>query len=106
MVEQTTDPKMPAVKPLTPEALQALQDNPSEGQQIIRARLIVDEINHFDESLPLPLIQGLLSPSVSDFFIQVTAPDKIPGAKAHYLHTSYIREVVLLDALPGSEAAQ
>lgn len=109
MAELATDPKLPAVKAkslkevTTPERLQYILEHPSDEYARVSVRLIIDEVNHYDESLPVEVVRGLLSPSVPDFFILIKGIKQIPREKAHYLHTSYIREVLLLDELPEQE---
>ena len=83
-----------------PERLQYILENPADEYQRMNVRLIMDEVNHYDETLPVEVVRGLLSPSVPDFFILIKGIKQIPREKAHYLHTFYIREVLLLDELP------
>jgi hypothetical protein len=114
MEDKETDPKLPVVKArpapnfekmTEPERLQYILENPNDEYQRVHVRLIIDEINHYDEGLPVEVVRGLLSPSVPDFFILIEGIRQIPREKAHYLHTSYIREVLLLDELPAQESA-
>jgi len=101
MVEDQATAPLPVVKARSvPERLQYILEHPSDEYQRMNVRLIVDEVNHYDETLPVEVVRGLLSPSVPDFFILIQGIRQIPREKAHYLHTSYIREVLLLDELP------
>lgn len=61
-----------------------------------------DGIRSYSERLPITLLRGILDPNVADFFIPIegSARLKPPRAKSHWLHTSQIREIVLLDELP------
>lgn len=100
-IETETDPRLPALT--TPERLQYILLHPKDEYQRVNVRLILDEANHYDEHLPVEVVQGLLNPTVADFFILIKGTNPIPRSKGHYLHTSYIRECVLLDNLPGWE---
>jgi hypothetical protein len=84
----------------TPERLQYILEHPKEEYTRINVRLIIDETHFYDELLPIEAVRGLLSPDVPDFFILIKGLKQIPREKGHYLHTSYIREVLLLDELP------
>jgi hypothetical protein len=64
-----------------------------------------DGVRAFDEALPVSLVRAILNPNVADFFIPIqgTARMKPPRATRHYLHTRYIREILLLNELPPDE---
>lgn len=79
----------------------------SNGEDRIAVRLVIDAsdadgVRHFDESLPLTLVRALLNPDVGNFFLPIEGNGRFkpPRAKGHYLHTQYIREIILLDVLP------
>jgi hypothetical protein len=80
--------------------LQSLIKNPSHER--INVRLILDENLFYDEKLPVDVVRAIISPDVPDCFIQInTMPRNNPErSTAHYIHTSYIREILLLDELP------
>jgi hypothetical protein len=101
--ETTTDPRIPVVKRAsltTPERLQYILLHPTEDYDRINVRLILDETNHYDELLPVEVVQGLIDPTVDDFFILIKGHQQIPNAKGHWLQTSFIREVILMNELP------
>jgi hypothetical protein len=105
----TLEPAFEGVE-MTPLALQrhAIKGAPGDGQ--ITVRLYIngnddDAVRFFDESLPTSIVRAIISPEVADFYIPIEgrARMKPPRAKAHFLHTSSIRELVLLDELPEEE---
>ncbi len=68
----------------------------------INVRLVLAETEQIDEQLPIDVVRMLLSPVVNDCFIRISnGVKKPPRCKAHYLHTAYIREIMLLDELPA-----
>lgn len=83
-----------------PEQLQALTKNAGLSEQLINVRLYIDEIHFYDAQLPVEVVHGILSPAIADCFILVPGKNDPPRTKGHYLHTSYIRELLLLDELP------
>ena len=88
--------------PETPRELQATAINAKPGEHnLVNVRLSLSEIENYDEQLPEPIVRALLDPDVPDFFIPIQTPGRrIPRAKGHYLHTAFIRELILLDELP------
>ena len=96
--------------PLIPIELQKHILRGAPGEARINIRLHIDAsdadgVRFFDEMLPVSVVRAILAPEVADFFIpvQAVARMKPPRAKGHFLHTSYIREITLLDALPPEE---
>ena len=68
----------------------------------INVRLILSQTEFYDESLRIDVVRALISPLIPDAFIQIVGVGSragIPRCKGHYLHTSFIREIVLLDEL-------
>ncbi len=61
-----------------------------------------DGVRVFNEALPVALIRAILDPEVANFFIPIKGSERMksPRVKSHWLHTSYIREIFLLDKLP------
>ena len=93
--------------PLIPVELQQHVMRGAPGEARLNVRLHIDGsdadgVRCFDETLPVSIVRAILAPNVADFFIpvQATARMKPPRAKGHFLHTSYIREITLLDELP------
>ena len=86
----------------TPKELQDLLLHPElEQPNLMSVRLNLSDIENYDEQLPLPMILAMIDPTVPDFFIPIKgAGRKIPREKRRYLHTSFIRELILFDALP------
>lgn len=108
-----TEPRLRAVKaptqrqsppPDSPVSLQRRAVKGSEGEDKINIRLLIngsddDGIRSYDEQLPVSIVRAILSPEIADFFIPIagTARTKPPRTRAHFLHTSAIREVLILD---------
>lgn len=92
---------------LQPDAMQELSHQQDAPVERINVRLILDEMHSYDEALPVDVVKALINPNVADFFIwiskKLTDP---PRCKGHLLHTSYVREMLLLDELPSAEAVQ
>lgn len=84
----------------TPQRLQDSLVHPDDEALRLNVRLIMSETDFYDESLPIDVVRGLLSPVVDNFFILIKGKQQIPGAKGHFLQTSFIREVILLNDLP------
>ncbi len=84
----------------TPGQLQKLVKKPSGD--LINVRLIIDETNHYNELLPVEVVRAIIDPDVPDCFIQISGRPRIAPARCtrHFVHTSYIREILLLDELP------
>jgi hypothetical protein len=98
---QESTPETPIQEP-SPRELQANAVNAKPGEDnLINVRLSLSEIENYDEQLPESIVRALLDPDVADFFIPIEARGRrIPRAKGHYLHTAFIREIILLDDLP------
>ena len=80
------------------------KEQPEEAR--INVRLLIagsdaDGIRHFDELLPSSVVRAILDPEIANFFIPIQGQGRLkpPRTKAHWLHTSYIREVLLFDEL-------
>jgi len=78
-----------------------------DGEPQINVRLLIDGsdadgIRQYDELLPLAIVRAILDPEILDFFIPIAGNGrtKPPRTKSHWLHTGYIREVLVLDELP------
>lgn len=98
------------MSPLIPVGLQRTLMQGDEDEPRINVRLYIDAsdadgVRFFDEALPVSLVRAILAPQIADFFIPIqgSARMKPPRAKGHFLHTSYIREITLLDELPPEE---
>jgi hypothetical protein len=81
-----------------------------QGEDHITVQLLIDGsdadgVRQFDETLPISVVRAILDPTVDNFFIPIEgkARPKPRAAKRHFLHTSYIREVILLGDLPEEE---
>ncbi len=87
----------------TPEqVMQGKSEQVERPVDRINVRLVLAETEQIDEQLPIDVVRMLLSPVVNDCFIRISnGVKKPPRCKAHYLHTSYIREIMLLDELPA-----
>jgi len=86
----------------------ALSGAPGEDKILVRLCIDcsdADGVRAFDESLPVSLVRALINPEVANFFIPIegAARPKPPRAKQHYLHSQYIREIILLADLPEEE---
>ncbi len=93
----------------TPKDLQRLAAS-GQGEDMINVQLIIDGsdadgVRAFNESLPANLVRAILDPEVADFFIPIKGSERMksPRVKSHWLHTSYIREILLLNDLPGMQ---
>lgn len=94
----------------TPGELQRHVESGGMGEDHIAVRLLIDAsdadgVRHFDEDLPVSVVRALLNPEVGNFFLPISGAGRMkpPRARGHYLHTQYIREIILLDKLPGEE---
>lgn len=114
--QAATEPRLRAVKPADGQSSppmgdlrelqrRALAGNPDEDR--INVRLCIDGsdadgVRFFDETLPVSLVRAILNPMIGNFFIPIRGDGrtKPPRARGHWLHTQYIREIVLLDELP------
>jgi hypothetical protein len=108
-----TEPRLRAVKapvqreaapPDSPVVLQRRAARGELAEDKINVRLLItgsddDGIRAYDEQLPISIVRAILSPEISDFFIPIvgSARTKPPRTKSHWLHTSAIREVLILD---------
>lgn len=112
--ESTPAAETEVKKPVQPPARPTLADlqRVARGTEETRinVRLYIDSsdadgVRHFDESLPVSLVRAILDPGVGDLFIPVQGNGRLkpPRARGHWLHTGYIREVLLLDELPEEE---
>lgn len=77
------------------------------GEDLINVRLVIDGsdadgVRHFDETLPISVVQALIDPEVENFYVPIKGMGRLkpPRARQHYLHSQYIREIILLDDLP------
>lgn len=95
----------PAPPPHTPEQIMQRHTEDIERPiDRINVRLVLDETTFLDELLPVDVVRMLLSPVVNDCFVRIAnGLKKPPRCKAHYLHTSFIREIMLLDALSPAD---
>lgn len=96
--------------PRTPGDVQRHALAGGNGEDCITVQLLIDGsdadgVRQFDESLPVSVVRAILDPAVADFFVPIAgyARPKARAAKQHFLHTSYIREVILLGDLPEEE---
>lgn len=112
-----TEPRLRAVKakmpapaqpapPDSPAALQRRAAKGGEGEDKLNVRLLIDGsdadgIRAYDEQLPVSLVRAILDPQVADFFIPIQGNGRMKPAitKSHWLHTSYIREVLVFGEL-------
>jgi hypothetical protein len=118
--EQATEPRLRALKPsggqsVPPlDGLRELQRRAvakDHSEDTINVRLCIDGsdadgVRFFDELLPVSLVRALIDPAIANFFIPVRGDGrtKPPRARGHWLHTQYIREIILLDELPEERA--
>lgn len=110
-VEETKVATPPSSPPLARPTLADLQRVARGSDETrINVRLYLDSsdadgVRHFDEALPVSIVRAILDPGVGDLFIPVQGFGRLkpPRAKGHWLHTGYIREVLLLDELPEEE---
>ena len=111
-----TDEKVPVSSdtpppaPRTPKELQRHVLRGGSGEDKLNVMLLIDGsdadgVRTYNEALPVSVIRALLDPDIKDFFIPIAGTDRMkpPRAKGHYLHSGYIREIILLDALPEEE---
>ena len=115
-----TEPRLKAIKksgsispPGDPREIQrqAITGDQS-AEDRINVRLLIngsddDGIRAYDEQLPVSILRAILDPGVGDFYVPIegSARTKPPRTKAHFLHTSAIREILILDAYPLFEDA-
>ncbi len=61
-----------------------------------------DGVRCLNEQLPVSLVRAILDPTIDNFFIPIKGAERMkpPRVKSHWLHTTYIREIFLLDDLP------
>lgn len=113
--QNATEPRLRAVKaqtpaqpapPESPATLQRRAARGGESENTINVRLLIDGsdadgIRAFDESLPVSLVRAILDPQVADFFIPIQGNGRMKPAitQSHWLHTSYIREVLVFGEL-------
>ena len=90
------------VKESDPKSLQSfLLSGDTAGYDLINVRLSLSDVENYDELLPSVLVRALIDPDVPDFFIPIKAVNRrLLRAKRHYLHTAFVRELILLDELP------
>lgn len=88
--------------------LQKLAARGGDGESMVNVQLLIDGsdadgVRCYNEQLPAALVRAILDPQIADFFIPIKGSERMksPRVKAHWLHTSYIREVLQLDELPG-----
>lgn len=96
--------------PRTPGEVQRHALSGGQGEDHLTVQLLIDGsdadgVRQYDETLPISVIRAILDPTVDNFFIPIEgkARPKPRSAKRHFLHTSYIREVILLGDLPEEE---
>lgn len=96
--------------PRSPADVQAHVLAGGRGEDSLNVQLYIDGsdaegIRCYDENLPVSVIRALIDPNVADFFIPIAghARTKPRAARQHFLHTSYIREIILLGDLPPEE---
>lgn len=115
-----TEPRLRAIRtktpaqpgsPNSPAAIQRRAAKGGEGEDKINVRLLIDGsdadgIRSYDESLPVSLVRAILNPNIADFFIPIQGNGRMKPAitKSHWLHTSYIREVLVFGELPEEDA--
>jgi hypothetical protein len=89
----------------TPQELQAILLNFKPGDhEEINVQLNLSDTENYNEQLPLPVVLAMIDPTVPDFFIPIKGTGRrMPREKRRYLHTSYIRELVIFDELPAQE---
>lgn len=97
----TQFPRQSPLSP-TPKELQDLLLNFKPGQHdLINVQLNLTDTENYNEQLPSPVVLAMIDPTVPDFFILVHGTGrKLAREKRRYLHTSFIRELILLDDLP------
>lgn len=101
-------PELPRERTL--KELQRLAARGGDGEDKITVRLLIDGsdadgVRFFDETLPVALVRAILDPTIDNFFIPILGAARMKPrmAQSHWLHTSFIREVVLLGELPEEE---
>lgn len=89
----------------SPKDLQRLAAT-GQGDDLLNVQLLIDGsdadgVRCFNEALPAALVRAILDPEVADFFITIKGAERMksPRVKSHWLHTSYIREVLVMGEL-------